>query len=164
MDEDARFDKAAAFLLAHEGGYVNDPADPGGETNFGISKRSYPTLDIARLTEDQARALYRRDFWDAYGYARFLNGDVAAKVMDLAVNMGPARAHLLLQRALRAGGTIVVEDGLLGPQTLGAVNGSIGHVLLAALRSEAAGHYRLLAERKSSRARFLDGWLRRAYA
>ena len=60
-------DRFPAFInriLGHEGGYVNDPQDPGGETNWGISKRSYPGEDIKNLTLDQAAAIYRRDYWD----------------------------------------------------------------------------------------------------
>ena len=59
----SNFDRAFRFLIGEEGGYVNDPADPGGETKFGISKRAYPQLDIKSLTLDQAKAIYRRDYW-----------------------------------------------------------------------------------------------------
>ncbi|WP_425526518.1 glycosyl hydrolase 108 family protein [Xanthomonas oryzae] len=52
-------------MLSHEGGYVNDPRDPGGETQWGISKRAYPELNIRALTRDQAIEIYRRDYWGA---------------------------------------------------------------------------------------------------
>src|SRR5574343_326744 len=58
------FDQAFDRLIGHEGGYVFDPHDPGGETKFGISKRAYPALDIAALTLADAKAIYRRDYWD----------------------------------------------------------------------------------------------------
>src|SRR5690606_2973445 len=61
---------AVEVVLEHEGGYVHDPHDPGGETKFGISKRQYPDLDIANLTREQAIEIYRRDWWDKYGYGR----------------------------------------------------------------------------------------------
>lgn len=61
------FEKAVAFVLRHEGGYTNDNRDPGGETKFGISKRAYPSLDIKNLTEEQAKVIYRRDYWDRAG-------------------------------------------------------------------------------------------------
>ena len=57
------FDQAFDRLISNEGGYVNNPADPGGETNWGISKRSYPDVDIANLTREGAKAIYLRDFW-----------------------------------------------------------------------------------------------------
>ena len=50
---------------ATEGGYANDPNDPGGETNYGISKRSYPDLDIKNLSLSNAISIYKRDYWDA---------------------------------------------------------------------------------------------------
>lgn len=59
-------DKALKFTLKWEGGYVNHPNDPGGETKFGISKRQYPHLDIGSLTLEDAIAIYRKDYWDAY--------------------------------------------------------------------------------------------------
>jgi lysozyme family protein len=71
-----------------EGGYVHDPVDPGGETKFGISKKSYPYLDILELTEDEAIEIYRQDYWEPV-----VNPDDPArvqwKVFDIAVNMGP---------------------------------------------------------------------------
>ena len=57
------FDKAMNFVGLMEGGYVNDPIDKGGETKYGISKRSYPNLDIKNLTKEQAREIYYKDFW-----------------------------------------------------------------------------------------------------
>ena len=60
----AEFKAAFQLVIANEGEYVNDPQDPGGETKFGISKRSYPQLDIKNLTIDQAQNIYKTDFWD----------------------------------------------------------------------------------------------------
>lgn len=59
-----KFEEAVEFVLAYEGGYVNDPNDPGGETNFGISKRAYPNVDIKNLTREDVIDIYRRDYWD----------------------------------------------------------------------------------------------------
>jgi lysozyme family protein len=98
---DPVFLQAVARVLTDEGGFVCNPADPGGETNFGISKRSYPSLDIKSLTRDQAIEIYWNDFWQKSGFYR-LKGDVAIKVFDLAVVMGAAQAVTCLQRALRA--------------------------------------------------------------
>lgn len=160
----SRFEPAVECVLAHEGGYVDDPADRGGRTKYGISQRSYPTLDIAKLTRDEAIEIYRRDWWERYGYDRIKDQGIATKVLDLAVNMGTRRAHLLLQQALSAVGMSVTEDGLLGPETLAAVALAPPSPLLAALRSEAAGHYRLLMARTPTLQRFARGWIRRAYA
>lgn len=104
------FDCTVSFTLRFEGGYVNDPRDPGGETNFGISKRAYPGESIAFLTLDRARSIYRRDYWD-----RLRCGDLpphmAACVFDAAVNGGKP-VHWL-QAAVGAS-----VDGAIGPRTI----------------------------------------------
>jgi lysozyme family protein len=160
----ASFEKAIPFVLAHEGGFVDDPADPGGRTKYGISQRRFPMEDIVNLTLDRAKQLYRQEWWDAYGYAGFEDQKVAEKVLDFSVNMGPQAAHRVLQRALRATGEGVKEDGIFGPKTMGAANRAIPGVLLSALRSEGAGYYRILLALDSKRERFINGWLVRAYA
>ncbi len=58
------WEKAISFVLKWEGGYSNDPYDSGGETKYGISKRSYPNLDIKNLTLEQAKEIYKRNYWD----------------------------------------------------------------------------------------------------
>lgn len=158
---DAAFDDAVALVLRHEGGYVNDGADPGGETNFGISKRNYPDLDITSLTREQAIAIYRRDWWERYGYGRLADA-IAVKTFDLAVNLGPATAHKLLQTAVQSLGQDVGVDGRLGPESCAAANRCDAAELRQALRDEAAAHYRHLAERNPALAKFLGGWLARA--
>ena len=158
----ANFGAAIGTVLAHEGGYVNDPHDAGGETNFGISKRSYPQVDIGTLTREGAEAIYRRDWWDRHRYGEIDDQGVATKVFDLAVNMGPTQAHKILQRALCRSGQRVKVDGILGPATMGCVNQASPATLLDALRSEAAAFYMQLVNRKPSQARFLNGWMRRA--
>jgi lysozyme family protein len=157
--------KAAERLLADEGGYVNDPSDAGGETRYGLSKREYPSLDIKNLSRDEALAIYYRDWWQRFRYAE-LPGPIGAKVFDLAVNMGPGAATRCLQRALRACGKAVAEDGALGKATVAAVRVVSQLALAAALRSEAAGYYRVIATaRRGSREseEFIRGWLNRAY-
>mgnify|MGYP003398824534 FL=1 len=109
------FDRAFELLIGLEGGYVNDPNDPGGETKFGISKRAYPALDIVSLTAADAKRVYRRDYWE------FVSGDalpwpLSYFVFDAAVNQGAAPAIRMLQQALG-----VEADGVIGPQTLAAV-------------------------------------------
>jgi lysozyme family protein len=60
------FQSAVKFLLDHEGGYVNNPNDPGGETNYGISKRMYPDVDVRNLSIADAMSIYKRDYWDVH--------------------------------------------------------------------------------------------------
>lgn len=101
------FAKAFTRLLGNEGGYSNDPKDPGGETNWGISKRTYPYVDIKNLTREQAQEIYRRDFWDALGDAP---SAVKFQVFDFAVNSGIPTAIRKLQAAIG-----VADDGHWGP-------------------------------------------------
>ena len=81
-----------------EGGYVNDPVDPGGETKYGISKRSYPQVDIKNLTLDGAAEIYERDFWNRMRLSELTSQRIAWKVFDIEVNTG--RGDELLQTAL----------------------------------------------------------------
>lgn len=162
MKKNAKFQFSVEELMGDEGGYVNDPVDAGGETNWGISKRSYPDIDIKKLTKDDAKEIYYRDFWEKYGYGAIPNSLLAAKVLSLSVNMGPKRAHILIQRAIRACGNPIKEDGILGPITLSHIK--VNHFrILPALRSEAAGFYRELVARKVEQKKFINGWLARAY-
>jgi lysozyme family protein len=157
------FLSAVARVLAYEGGYSADPADPGGATNFGISARAHPGLDIAALTRDDAIAIYWREWWQRYGFAQ-LPAAVAAKTFDLAVNMGAPAAIACLQRALRACGATVSEDGVIGPSTALEARRADPGALMSALRSELAAHYRLVAATHEREQTFLKGWLNRAYA
>lgn len=93
------FDRSIAFVLKHEGGYVNDPRDAGGETNYGISKRAYPELDIKALTVVEATEIYRRDYWQKAG-CDALDWPLCLVVLDTAVNMGVGKAQDFNDRAL----------------------------------------------------------------
>lgn len=109
------FETAFARLIGHEGGYQNDPKDRGGETKFGISKRSYPGEDIAGLTLERAREIYLRDYWTPAGCDAVPHG-IKFDLFDMAVNSGVKPAIKALQKAC---GT--TPDGILGPKTLAAV-------------------------------------------
>lgn len=111
----ADFDRAFAALIGHEGGYQNDPNDAGGETKFGISKRTYPHLDIKTLTLERARLIYQIDVWIPLGCEHF-DHEVAFAVFDAAVNSGRSRAGKWLQAAV-----FTKPDGVIGPVTRAAV-------------------------------------------
>jgi len=89
------FDKAIKFVLKWEGGYHHDKNDPGGETNFGISKRSYPELDISKLTLKQAKEIYYQNYWLKCGCDK-LPYPFNIVIFDTAVNMGRRRAMKFL--------------------------------------------------------------------
>lgn len=146
------FDQAFDALLSHEGGYVFDPRDPGGETRHGISKRSYPHLDIKNLTLADAKALYKRDFWDRAQCDR-LPADLAFAVFDAAVNSGIGQAIRWLQRSLN-----VADDGVVGALTLAAVQRFDD---TSALCARFSGHRLEFMTRLSTWDHFGRGWARR---
>lgn len=120
------FDQAFDRLINHEGGYSNDRNDLGnwtggkvgvGElkgTKFGIAAHSYPYLDIKNLTLEQAKEIYRRDFWDILGEA---HSSIKFQVFDAAVNHGHGNAIRFLQRAVG-----VADDGAWGKVSQAALN------------------------------------------
>jgi lysozyme family protein len=109
------FQRAFELVIGHEGGYVNDPRDPGGETKYGISKRANPDVDIRNLTLAKAQWIYRQRYWLPL-HADAMPEAVAVQVFDAAVNHGIKPAVRMLQRALG-----VTVDGIIGPQTLAAM-------------------------------------------
>lgn len=111
------FNDALKTVLSWEGGYVNDPHDPGGETKYGISKKAYPNIDIKNLTLEEAAEIYKIDYWDKCRCGD-LPYPIGTLVFDTAVNMGVHTAITLLQSAGE-----VVSDGVIGRQTISAVNG-----------------------------------------
>ena len=113
---DRVWEEAIKLVLENEGGYVNDPYDRGCETNWGISKRAYPDLDIANLTLDEAKAIYYRDYWRRCKCDK-LPDALSVAVLDYAVNSGIKRAVKALQSVLG-----VTADGIIGNQTIGACN------------------------------------------
>lgn len=145
------FDDAFEILVGHEGGYVNDPNDPGGETKYGISKRSYPAENIGAMTLDRAKTIYKRDFWDK-ARCDELDPVLAFQVFDAAVNSGVSASVKWLQQAAGA-----VADGAFGPNTMRAVQA----IPAGALAARMTG-WRLLAMTDMRGWRnYSKGWARR---
>lgn len=145
------FNKAFERVVSHEGGYVNDSRDPGLETKYGISKRAYPDEDIAGLTLERAKQIYRRDYWDAVR-ADDMPDAVRFDLFDAAVNSGVRQAAKWLQRAAGA-----KDDGIIGPKTILAVRMADPHKLAARFN----GHrLRFLTDLKTWQT-FSKGWARR---
>lgn len=122
------FDKAIERVLAHEGGYVNHPKDPGGETNWGITRNTATAAgykgSMRSMTREQAKAIYRARYWTP------IKGDdlpfaIAYQLLDAAVNHGTNQAVKFLQRSVGA-----QADGLIGPATIAAVKAKpVGQVV-----------------------------------
>jgi lysozyme family protein len=148
------FDIAINRVLGNEGGYVNNPADPGGETNWGISKRAYPNVDIANLTRDGAVAIYRSDFWDTV-HADQMPAALQFQALDFAVNSGVQTAIRKLQAA--AG---VADDGYWGPVTQTAIAAMNPIALTVRFLAERLDYMRRL----STWGTFGSGWAGRIVA
>jgi lysozyme family protein len=151
------FDDIIEVVLEHEGGYVNDPKDPGGETNFGIAKRSHPDVDIKNLTKDGAKEIYKEVYWDG-NKVESLSEDLRHIYFDMCVNQGKGRAVKILQHAANAKGDGLKVDGGLGPKTIGAMKG----VELDRVRAYRVKYYADLVTRKPDLEKFYFGWFRRA--
>jgi lysozyme family protein len=156
-DMSARFERFMPVVFKHEGGYVNDPDDLGGETNYGITKRRYPEMDIKNLTKDEAKKIYYRDFYLKMGLTHIGDDLLALHVMDMGINAGKKTAISLLQQLLKG----CKVDGILGPST--------GEHLLHALQTtdmvaaykakRIERYYEVSTYRRN--AKFLKGWIRR---
>lgn len=146
------FDNAVTLILDHEGGYVNSPKDPGGETKYGISKRAYPNEDIKNLTKDRAKEIYRRDYWNKIR-GDYLPFPVAVVVFDMAVNAGVGRAIKMLQKAAN-----VKADGVIGPATEHAISCLSAAYLCENITTQRIQYYASLP----TFGTFGNGWIRRS--
>ena len=151
-----KFDEIIEVVLHHEGGYVNDPKDPGGETNFGIAKRSHPDVDIKNLTKDGAKEIYKEHYWDK-NKVESLPEQLRHIFFDMCVNQGKSRGVKILQRAATAKGKNLKVDGGLGPKTIAAMDG----VELDRVRAYRIKYYADLVTRKPDLEKFYYGWFRR---
>lgn len=149
---DAAFRTAVALVLKHEKGYVNHPNDPGGETNWGVSKRSYPAEDIKNMTPARATEIYYRDFWLPSG-CNVLPKHLQNIHLDTAVNCGIPAAVRILQRAAE---TITV-DGRFGEKTRQAAE----FVPLEDYIKHRLEHYERLVLRNNKLRVFMKGWTNR---
>ncbi|KKQ95369.1 MAG: Secretion activator protein [Candidatus Woesebacteria bacterium GW2011_GWA1_39_11b] len=140
-------------LLKHEGGYVNHPNDPGGETKYGISKRSYPKEDIKNMTMEKAGHIYYMDYWVPMQCDKFNSQSVAEIIFDHCVNAGMRSAVCILQKCAGA-----VVDGHLGPKTIAAVNNAIPAVLFALIKAERLAYYQNLVDGRPTLQVFINGW------
>lgn len=157
------FETVFGRLIGHEGGWSDDPRDPGNwtggrpnvgqlkGTKFGIAANTYPDIDIKGLTLDAAKSIYRRDWWDKI-HADELPGAIAFQVWDFAVNAGMSRAVISLQRAVG-----VADDGKIGPRTLAAVAAMSVTDVLSRFNAERLEFYASL----STWATYGKGWARR---
>ena len=142
-------------LIEREGGYVNDPDDPGGETKFGISKRAYPHLDIKNLTEEHAADIYYTDDYVKSGLYKVPLAH-AEPVLDLAVNAGIGPAVRLAQKAINT-----TPDGVIGPATVKAFLGIHHSTFRRRYALERLLHYLTIIVARPARLKYARGWFNR---
>ena len=166
----ANFDLFLPILLRFEGGYVDDPSDPGGETNKGITMATFrqsshallgidPTSEnLKALTDGQAGILYKALYWDKMAGDDFQLQELANIVCDFYVNAG-THATILLQRVMNGMGAQVAEDGAIGPASIKALNALPQKDVYRQFKQGRIGYYQSLGQRFPQ---FLKGWLNRA--
>jgi len=153
------FDEIIETVLEHEGGYVNDPTDLGGETKYGITKRFYPDVDIKNLTKEDAKKIYYDDYWVKNKVPQLPN-NLKHIYFDMCINQGRGTAVRVLQRACNAKGADLKVDGGFGPNTLKAINKYTP--CDNRVRCYRLQHYYNLVNKKPEQEKFLFGWYRRA--
>lgn len=158
------FVDAVEVILKHEGGFVNHPADKGGPTNWGITQSVYEaykgrkvTIDeMRRMPRSEAVAIYKRNYWDKVGGDSIKFYSVALTLFDQAVNRGVGAVVKQAQRVLK-----VPETGVMGPQTLAALNAVPDSNFLTQFLAAAEASYKAIVDRNPSQVVFLNGWMNR---
>ena len=153
------FAKSLELVLRSEGGYVNNPKDPGGETMRGVTKAAWSTWlkrtimpgEMAKLTVADITPFYKALYWDK-AYCNQLPAGVDYMAFDAAVNMGVGQSIRLLQRSLGC-----VADGVIGPNTMKAINEADTKTLIDKFSAQKEMFYRSLG----TFATFGRGWMRR---
>lgn len=119
------FEKCLEMILHHEGGYVNHPSDPGGETNLGVTKRVYEdwggTKDMKDLTVEDVEPIYKKNYWERVKGDELPSG-LDLCIFDFGVNAGPGRAAKFIQQLVGA-----TADGAIGPATLAKIDEYVRH-------------------------------------
>lgn len=155
------FLKCIDIVLKNEGGYINHPSDPGGETNmgserkFGIAKRFYPHEDIKNITKERAIEIYYKDYWLPMNLSKIINEDLVLQVFDFGVNAGIRRSIKMLQKLVE-----VEADGIIGKTTTEVVNKQ-NKDIVERFKNRRRIYYMNLAAQKPKLEVFLVGWLRR---
>ena len=162
------FIKAFIKIIGTEGGYVNDNDDRGGETKFGISKRSYPQLNIKNLSLEDAKKIYYKDFWDTPKMRlSAFSPKVSLELFDTGVNMGMPRARKMLQKALNLLNRTesrfddLKVDGWIGKSTMRAVSLVNEKELLKVLNGLQFMRYYKIVKHDHTQEKFFGGWVKR---
>lgn len=153
----ADFQLAVAKTLVHEGGFVDNPNDPGGATKYGITPADMPGTQIRDITTAQAVAYYSENYWKEF-YSQIVDQLLAEKLFDMGVLFGVKTAVKLLQITL-VNKVSLVTDGEFGPGTLSAVNQNAN--LLPAYRTILINHCMSVVNSRPETSVFVRGWVNR---
>lgn len=169
------FKKALEHVLQNEGGYVNDPMDRGGETNYGITWRTAKEFgyegSMKDIPMDVVERIYRTQYWDKLccNTIAFFHTELASKVFDTGVNVGVSRAGKWLQTSINLLNRNPLDDlyidGVIGAKTeaaLSALDTRDFRILLLLFKSFQGNHYITLALKDDTQRRFIRGWIQRA--
>lgn len=156
----ANFNDAIVKTLAREGGatFTDVAGDKGGATKYGISQRAYPNLDIRNLTEQQARDIYKHDYWDRVCGDTIDSQLIAENIFDTAVNTGVRTASKLAQLCI----DVSPVDGVIGSHTVNTINAADEHQFLAAYTISKISRYADICNKDKSQTKFLLGWINRS--
>jgi lysozyme family protein len=156
----ANFNDAIVKTLAKEGGakFTDIANDKGGATKYGISQTAYPRLDIRSLTEQQAREIYKRDYWDRIGGDAIKSQAIAENIFDTAVNMGPRTASRLVQVTL----DITPADGVIGNSSILVINKQQEEIFISHFTLAKIARYAKICMSDKTQSKFLLGWINRA--
>lgn len=180
------FDFCFDILMQHEcrppilpvgGGYVDDPNDKGGRTVYGISTliikrlgikpeelgiKDFSAAEMKKVKIGDAKAFYKKYYWDAHNYGSITNEKVATKICDVSINMGEGRAHMYAQMAANKCGAKLKVDGILGPKSIEAINKCDPKAWMKEMCALQLQRYRDLVKADPTQAKFLAGWTKRA--
>jgi lysozyme family protein len=172
----ADFSTALQKVLQNEGGYVNDPKDPGGETYKGIARNmnkkwdGWAIIDAQKAQPDfpanldsnsnlaaKIAAFYQANYWAKIGGDKIANDDIGFSIFDFAVNAGTGASIMLAQKVVSA-----VQDGVMGDDTLAKINAPGQPDFIAAFTVAKISRYVSIVEKRPSSEKYFFGWVRRA--
>lgn len=152
------------FIKKWEGGFVNDPKDKGGATNMGVTIATFRQFfgvsqsieQLKKITEEQWTYIFKKGYWDAFRADEIQSQAVANILVDWAWCSGTVTAIKQVQRLLG-----VQADGIVGTQTLKAINAQIPQFLIAKIKNARIAFVQNIVKRNPSQKRFITGWLNR---
>jgi lysozyme family protein len=172
----ATFEKAIAKVLRNEGGYVNDPSDPGGETYKGISRKNFgkwdgwtnidakkkngnfpSNLESDLELQEKVNHFYETEFWNKVGGANIVDEDIAFAIFDFAVNAGTGVSKVIAQKVLD-----LEPDGIFGKETLKKLNEVDKEKFIAMFTLGKIARYVSIAEKNKALKKYIFGWVKRA--